>query len=154
LTLPAAGICALIAAGCGSAAPARVPTVSELARLRAHLADAQTAAAHHDRQAATAALDALGADVALLRREGLLSSPLATTLATDVAQARRRAVLELPPPAPVAPVTTTPAATATPAPVAVPPAGGADQGKPKDHGKPPDHPQPPDHKKPKDHGGG
>jgi hypothetical protein len=130
--------------------------VSELARLRAHLADAQTAAANRDRPATTAALDALGADVTLLRHEGLLSSPLATTLATDVAQARRRAGFELPPPAPVAAVTTTPttAAPATPATAAVPPGGGPAQGKPKDHGKPPDHAQPPDHKKPKDHGGG
>lgn len=152
--LAAGGIAAAAVAGCGSSSPARSPTAAEMSRLRAHLADAQTAATNHDRAAVTGALDALGADVAVLRRHRDLSPTQATLLATEVAQARSRAKLELPapaPPAPVAPAATAPpapasppatAATPPPAPAAQPVPGG--KGKGKGHGKGPD----------KKHGGG
>lgn len=142
-----AAACALAVGGCGSSAPPRVPTSSQLTRLRGHLAVAVAAAQRRDRAATTAALDALGQDVQVLGREGTLNPRLAATLATEVAHARRRAGIELPAPAPVAapapaPATTTPPVPTPAAPSAVPgakdhhPAGpAAKPPKPHDHGK-------------------
>ena len=163
---------ALLAAGCGSAPVQRVPSMSQLSRLRGHLADARAATTARDRAGAIAALSALDQDVAVLRRQGALGPALAATLQADVAQARSRAGIELPLAAPAPPPTASPATTAPPAatpgagstaPGAGPPAGAQPQdqaaadGKPKDHGdqkpkdqKPKDHPPP----KPKDHGHG
>ena len=159
LLLPGLGLVAAAIVGCGASSPSRVPSVAEMARLRAHLADAQTGAARHDRATVVSALGALSADVTVLRRSGTLSPELAATLNADVAQARRRAALELPAPATPAPPATAapqPAATATtpttPNPAA-PPAPVPAQGKPGKADKPPKQPKPPkDNGGHKDHG--
>jgi hypothetical protein len=154
-----AGACVVALWGCGSSASPRTPTSSELARLRGHLAVAEGAAGRRDRAGATAALNAIAQDVQVLARAGTLSPTLAATLVTEVAQARRRASIELPAPAPVTTAAPPAAATtrAAPAPATAAPVG---NGPGKDHpgrgpgAKPPKPPKPADHGKHKGHGDG
>ena len=122
--------CSATVAGCGSAPAPPVPTTTEMARLRSHLADALAAGSRRDRAGAIGALNAMQADVRRLRGERRLSPQLAATLSTDLAQATSRATIDLPAPAATGP--TIPAAA--PAVAAAPQGDGGGPGKQKDHG--------------------
>jgi hypothetical protein len=141
----------LALAGCGSNAPDRRPTATQMSQLERHLSDARAAQRRHDGPAATAALQALSQDLTVVRRQHRLSDALASTLSVEVAQAQARVRVELPastggpasagataaPPAATPPAATPPATPPPPPAAARPDDHGKDKGKGKGKGSAP-----------------
>jgi hypothetical protein len=126
--------------GCGGASVG--VGAAELTRMRTEIAAARTAAASADPTGVLSALGALRRIVTLLHSRGALTNDRATTLLTEIGQARARVATDLPAGTAAAGATTPPGAAAggpaSPGAASAQAPDGAlphDNGQGKDHGK-------------------